>query len=416
MRYVLVGAGQRGMIYAKYLKEKFAEDIVAIAEPNDLRLAEAAKILDVESQACYHTAEELLEEDKLADVMILATMDKQHYAHAKLALEKGYDLLLEKPISPDGKECAELEELANRLKRKVVVCHVLRYTSFFSTLKQIVDSGELGRVLTIQHIENIGNFHMAHSFVRGNWRRADLSSPIILQKTSHDFDILAWLVGSQARYLSSLGNLTYFKTDNAPEGSGKRCLDCPVAENCRFDAKKAYLPIVGSWPATVVSEIQTEDAILEALSTGPYGKCVYKTDNDVCDHQVTNIEFENDVTVSMHLSAFNNKIQRSIKIMCEDGEIIGDDVSNIITINYFSSNNLYEASSRTIQLAEAEGGHGGGDLALIEDAVHVFNTDEESRSSISQSMESHYMAFAAEKSRIEKCVIDMSELKKDLLN
>lgn len=282
-------------------------------------------------------------------------------------------------------------------------------------IKKIIDSGELGKVVTIQHNENIGNFHMAHSFVRGNWRRSDLASPIIMQKSCHDMDVLSWLVDSGAKRISSYGDLAYFKEENAPEGSADRCLDCKVAADCRFDARKAYLPVRGQWPATVVSADQSEEGLLKELETSPYGRCVYRMDNDVCDHQVTLIEFKNGVTATFNLSGFTNKMYRTIKIMCEHGEIRGDDTLNVIEVTRFNSN-MAEAQQQTvIRPAAVSGGHNGGDTGLMIDFLeNLKNPDFSSRSSIEMSVESHIMAYAAEEARMTGTVIDMDELKAKL--
>ena len=315
LKLALIGAGQRGNIYAEYAYSNRKAEISAIVEPNKERRTIAARHYNVKPEMVFDQINDFFALGKVCDAVIIASMDRDHYKEVIPALEIGYDILLEKPISPSPVECLKIQKKANELERKVIVCHVLRYTPFFSSIKDIIDSGELGKIVSIQHNENIGNFHMAHSFVRGNWRNSALSSPLIMQKSCHDMDILTWLTGSEAKTISSFGDLRFFKESNAPENSAERCLDCKVADRCRFDAKKAYLPIRGEWPATVVGTDQTEEGLLENLKTSPYGRCVYRCDNDVCDNQVTLIQFKNGVTVTFNLSAFTNKMSRTLKIM-----------------------------------------------------------------------------------------------------
>jgi predicted dehydrogenase len=212
------------MIYSEYAFRSEKTDIVAVVEPNDNRRMTAADKFHIPKERQYVSADDFFLEGKLCDAVIIASMDRDHYKQVMRALELGYDILLEKPISPDPKECLEIQKKADDKGCKVIVCHVLRYTNFFATIKEIIDSKELGKVISIQHNENIGNFHIAHSFVRGNWRRSDLSSPLIMQKSCHDMDILSWLVGSEAKRISSFGSLRYFKEENAPKGSSDRCL------------------------------------------------------------------------------------------------------------------------------------------------------------------------------------------------
>lgn len=416
MKLALIGAGQRGMIYAKYAYEKANAEICAVVDISKEKRDIAAKEYNIPGERTFADVKDFFAQGKIADAIILATMDRDHYKQAMDAMDLGYDILLEKPISPDIQECIDIRNKAREKGVTIVVCHVLRYTRFFSTIKQIIDSGELGRVITIQHAENVGNFHMAHSFVRGNWRNSDLSSPIIMQKSCHDMDILLWLVGSNCKRISSFGNLSYFKEENAPIGSTDRCLTCPCAPNCRFDGKKAYLPIKGDWPALVLTEDQSEEGILKALKEGPYGRCVFRCDNNVCDNQVTSIEFENGVTATFHLSGLTNKMHRTIKVMCENGDIIGDDSEDFITVTKYSPNYLYEGEVKKIPINNEEGFHGGGDYRLTMDFLEAIGNKEnrtESRSSIERSVESHLMAYAAEQSRITGTVFNMDKFREN---
>ncbi len=415
MKLGLIGAGQRGMIYAEYAYNSKRGDIVAVVEPDDKRRKMAAEKFNIPLDKQFKTVEDFYQLGKICDAIIIASMDRDHYKQSMAGLELGYDILLEKPISPSPLECVKIQEKAHEKKCHVIVCHVLRYTNFFAELKRIIDSNELGKVITIQHNENIGNYHIAHSFVRGNWRRSDLASPLIMQKSCHDMDILTWLVNSNAKRISSYGDLTYFKEENAPRNSSDRCLTCKAAGECRFDAKKAYLPVRGQWPATVVSEDQTKEGLLKALETSPYGRCVYRCDNDVCDNQVSLIEFENGVTVSFNLSGFTNRMCRTIKIMCENGEIRGDDGLNVIEVTHFASNGVDGYEQRVIHPGSVEGGHGGGDTGLMEDFLDMLETkSEDSRSSVDRSVESHIMAYAAEQARVTGETIDIQSLKEEL--
>ena len=415
MKYILIGAGNRGMTYADWAVAHGIE-IAAIAELRPDRLQDAAARLQVPDNMCFSDAKDLLALGKIADAAIIATMDRDHYGHVMAALDCGYDILLEKPISPDPGECLEIEHKANALGRKITVCHVLRYTNFFGQLKQIIDSGELGKIVAIKHAENIGNFHMAHSFVRGNWRNARESSPIIMQKSCHDLDVLLWLTGSHCTKVAAFGGLSYFRESNAPAGSAQRCLDCPVAENCRFDAMKAYLPMLGQWPADVVCLEPTEEALREALRNGPYGRCVYRCDNNVWDHMSIILEFENGVTATFSLTAQTSAVHRSIHIMCEDGEIEADDKEQKIIIRRHVANQGETFDERIIHVRTNGSGHGGGDAGIMEDFSASLTESGESRSSISKSVESHLMACAIEESRVTGKMVDMEDFRRKLSN
>ena len=414
MKYVLIGAGNRGMTYGQWAADHGIE-IAAVAELRPDRLRDAAERLSVPENMLFSDASQLLKLGKIADAAIIATMDRDHFGHVMQALDCGYDILLEKPISPDPRECLAIEEKANALGRSITVCHVLRYTNFFGTLKQIIDSGELGSIVAVKHSENIGNFHMAHSFVRGNWRNDQLSSPIIMQKSCHDLDILLWLIDSHCTKVSAFGGLSYFKEANAPEGSAARCLDCPVAQNCRFDARKAYLPCLGGWPTDVVCLEQTEEALMDALKTSPYGRCVYRCDNNVCDHMSIIMEFENGVTATFSLTAQTSACYRNIHIMCEHGEILADDGQQQIIVRHHVASHADTFTDRTINVRTNSSGHGGGDAGIMEDfTASVSGSQIQTKSSISKSVESHLMACAIEKARLSGTVVDMNEFRQSL--
>ena len=414
MKYVLIGAGARGMIYANWAYRHGIE-IAAVAELRPDRLRQAGIRLDIPEGRQFRDARDLLSLGKIADAAIIATMDRDHYGHVMQALDCGYDILLEKPISPDPGQCLQIEAKANALGRKITVCHVLRYTNFFSGIKQILDYEELGKIVSIKHSENIGNFHMAHSFVRGNWRNDALSSPIIMQKSCHDLDILLWLTGSRCTKVAAFGSLSYFKEANAPAGSAERCCDCPAAPQCRYDAWKAYQPILGQWPADAVCLDQTEEALAEALRTGPYGRCVYRCDNNVCDHMSTILEFENGVTATFTLTAQTSACYRSIHIMCEDGEILADDAARRITVRHFVSHPAQSFEDRVLNVRTNGSGHGGGDAGIMEDFTASLESGAcDTRSSISRSVESHLIACAMEQARLTGTVVDMGQFRESV--
>ena len=412
MKFVLIGAGQRGMIYARYAREK-GHEIAAVAEPDEVKRRIAGDELCVPEENRFVTGKDLLARPKMGDAAIIATMDRDHFHEAIPAMEKGYHLLLEKPISPVPEETLDIEETAVRTGRHVTVCHVLRYSPFFRALKDAVNSGWIGKVITIQHNENIGNFHIAHSFVRGNWRRSDLASPLVMQKSCHDMDLLVWLAGSGCESIASFGDLTYFKEENAPENSAERCSECALKDTCRFSAYNCYLPVAGNWPAAVLTEDQTESGLREAIRTGPYGQCVYRCDNSVCDHQVCILRFRNGITATFNLSGFTNKMTRTIKIMGEDGEIRASEAENEIEITRFAGNWKTEPETEIIRPAEGVGGHSGGDSGIVDDFLGMLEGRETANATdIHESVESHMMACAAEEARLTGTVVRIADFRR----
>lgn len=424
LKVALAGLGSRGKdTYAptaKLFPEKM--EIVAIADIDPAKVEDVAKEYNVPKEMCFASAEELIAQDKLADVMFITTQDRQHVGHAIPALRKGYDLLLEKPISPDLEECREIVKVANECNRKVIVCHVLRYTPIYSKLKEVIDSGVAGDIVSVMSIENVGWWHQAHSFVRGNWRNSETTSPMILQKCCHDMDLLLWLTGKTCQSVSSFGSTYLFNEAKAPEGAAHRCMDgCKAKDNCPFDAEKIYLDNkkIGvkhghtQWPLDVLALHPTVESITEAIKEGPYGRCVYHCDNNVVDHQVVNLNMTDGSTISHTMCAFTATGSRYAKFMGTRGEIVADMTENTIKITEFGK------ETETIdvkKLATDFSGHGGGDNRMVEELLDMIieGTEPNNRTtSVDKSVESHYCALAAEQSRLAGGkVIDLDTLRK----
>ena len=432
MKIAIAGLGSRGRdTYARAAKlypDKM--EIAAIADIDPEKVMLTAREYQVPEEACFSSAEEMLREEKLADAMIIATQDRQHVGQAVAALEKGYHLLLEKPVSPDLDECRRLEETAKRCGKKVVVCHVLRYTPIYQKVKELLDAGVIGEVVSIMASENVGWFHQAHSFVRGNWSNSSETSPMILQKCCHDMDLYLWLAGKNCESLTSYGDTYLFKKENAPEGCTKRCLEgCRVKAECPFDAEKIYLDHKAfgyrrgnrRWPLDVlVPSGPTEEKVLAALQEGRYGRCVYHCDNDVVDHQVVNLRMTDGTTMSFTMCGFTPEISRYARFMGTRGEIRVSMMEKAedceISIRRFECDMPVETID-VAALSKDFSGHGGGDDRMMEEFLDIISGRKEESSyvtSLERSLESHYCALAAEYSRLHGgCPVDIAEFAKN---
>lgn len=410
--FAAIGAGSRGMTYGDFLlQEPHRGRMVAVAEPQADRRQAFCSAHGIAPDRSYATWEELLDQPRFCDAVIITTPDRRHMAPAMRALAAGYDILLEKPISPDPGDCLLLARRAEELGRTVTVCHVMRYAPLFQTLKRLLDEGRIGRLISIQWTENIAFWHFAHSFVRGNWRKAAESSPIILAKCCHDMDMLQWLVGRLCRRVHSFGTLTYFRPENAPANAARRCTDgCPHEPACVYSALKQYLGPDTGWPTNVISLDTSLAARTEALRTGPYGRCVYYADNDVPDHQVVNLEFEDGVTVAFSMVAFTVDNTRSFKLMGTRGEIRGYDRLGELEVRRFSG------ETEVIKVAQGRWGHGGGDVGVMRAFIaQLAGAPEDNLTSATASARSHLIAFAAEESRQTGRVVDLAEYEQRLL-
>ncbi|MGN0986088.1 MAG: Gfo/Idh/MocA family protein [Candidatus Enterenecus sp.] len=407
----IAGMGSRGWTYS-LCSEKYPEKmrVVAAADLRPDRLAMARERFGIADGMLFPSAEEMLAQPRLADIMVISTQDRQHVPMAVAAMKRGYHLILEKPISPELSECAEVLRVAEETGRQVIVCHVLRYTPFYGKLKELLDGGAVGEIVAVQHVENVVYWHQAHSFVRGNWRRSDETSPMILAKCCHDFDLLLWLTGKHCKSVSSFGGTYLFKPERAPEGAAKRCLDgCRAKAGCPYDAEKIYITNAATgvangkteWPCDVLANQPTVENIRQAIETGPYGRCVYACDNDVVDHQMVNMECTDGATLSLCMSAFTSRGGRDTKIMGTMGEIVANLSENTICVMPFGGEKTVIDISA---LAEDFSGHAGGDTRMVEeflDLVSGRSGPTVRTTSLQDSVESHFAALAAEKSRLE---------------
>lgn len=408
---IVLGCGGRGLAYAAYAKQHPEQlRIVGAAEPRADRLEKFVRQVCDSGCARFSSWEEALSRERFADCVFVCTLDSMHTRPAIEALRKGYHVLLEKPMSPVESECREIVHAAESSGRILSVCHVLRYTPFFQTIKRTISNGLLGEIMAMDQVENVAYWHQAHSFVRGNWRNSGETSPMILQKSCHDLDIILWLMNDQCVQVSSFGSLRHFAPDNAPEGATLRCLDgCPHTATCPYYAPRLYLTNDIGWPTDVIATDLSYEGRLKALKEGPYGRCVYHCDNDVVDHQVVNMEFSHGQVASFTMCGFTSDHGRQLKIMGTKGQLVADMCEFRITYTDF----LTEQEHR-LDVHEPEDmagyGHGGGDYAIVRDFVNSVRTGCASGniSSATVSLESHLMCFAAERSRLNHSVVGLS--------
>jgi predicted dehydrogenase len=401
---ITLGAGSRGNVYGNFAAQYPDQlRIVGVAEPIAIRNERYAAKHKIDAKARFDTWERVFERPKFADAIIISTPDALHYAPCMKALEMGYDILLEKPIAPTEKECRNILALAKKTGRIVAVCHVLRYAPYFVKMKELIAKNTIGNVISIQHLEPIEHIHMAHSYVRGNWHNSKKTTPIILAKSCHDLDIIKWMINKPAKQISAMGDLKWFRKENAPEGSTERCTDgCKVERSCPYSAINAYYDKRLRLSVFDLPEDKSKhpEAIMEKLKTTDYGRCVYRMDNDQPDHYITNIRFGDNITASFSMEAFTSYAGRRTRVMGSHGDMVGDMTELVITD--------FRTGKQTKLVPKAEdveeyrnSGHGGGDWLLARDFVQAVAQQNPKllTSTIDESIESHIMGFMAEESR-----------------
>lgn len=401
---ITLGAGNRGNVYGNFAA-KFPDQlkIVGVAEPIPLRNERYATKHQVPAANRFDTWERVFERPKFADAIIITTPDALHYAPCMKALAMGYDILLEKPIAPTEKECRDILALAKKTGRIVAVCHVLRYAPYFVKMKELIAQGAIGEVISVQHLEPIEHLHMAHSYVRGNWHNSKATTPIILAKSCHDLDIIKWVINKPAKQISAMGDLKWFRKENAPAGSTARCTDgCAIERTCPYSAIRSYYDKRQRLSVFDLPDDKTQHAevIMEKLKTTNYGRCVYRMENDQPDHYITNIRFADNITASFSMEAFTSYAGRRTRIMGSMGDMVGD-MKELVITDFRTDKQV----KLVPQAEDVEGyknsGHGGGDWLLARDFVQAVAQQNPKllTSTIDESIESHIMGFMAEESR-----------------
>ena len=406
---VLAGAGQRGHhAYGRWaLDHPAVLRFVAVVEPDLARRARFAVAHDIEDELAVASFAEL--PDRVAECCFVAAPDQAHHALAIAALDDGYHLFLEKPIAATVEDCVDLAVRSSQADVVTAVGHVLRSTPFFRAVRDVVQSGRLGDIITVEHRENVAAWHMAHSFVRGNWAVAAAATPMIVQKCCHDFDILRWVLDDDTARLASFGSLYHFHPEHAPQGAAERCIDCPV-EDCPFDARRVYLNMGNTgWPIHVITDDLSRSGRLAALEDGPYGRCVYTADSDVVDHQVVAMELVSGTTVSLAMHGHSPREERTMRYDGSVATLRGrfGGVQSIEVLDH-ATGDVDEIS------IASRGGHGGGDDGAIRRFLAEVRGDEEPSNTIEDSLDPHLYAFASEEARLSGKTIELDRYRDEL--
>ena len=401
----VIGCGARGCgTYARIMKGSFSDRfrVVALCDVKPELLERYGEIHEVPEEDRF-TDETVFFEKKRADLLLVCTQDADHTRMIIKGLSLGYDILAEKPLTASRKDCRALLAAQKKYGGKVLVCHVLRYAPAFRKVAELLDAGEIGKLAAIEATEQVWYPHQAHSFVRGNWRNSKETSPMIIAKCCHDLDLLQYYAGSRCRSISSVGDLSWFKPENAPEGAADRCTECPHIDTCPYSAKRIYIDRWKNYPDSWFSYIiaferpLTEEALEKAIQDGPYGRCVYHCDNDVVDHQMTTMTFENGVKATLTMTAFTANGGRIMSFYGSLGEIVLNEDENTVKLMKFGEEpQVWKIS----ELVTSGSGHGGGDYGLVAELADMVDGNAPARTSLAASIESHLMAICAEESRL----------------
>ncbi|OHB52416.1 MAG: hypothetical protein A2Y10_10540 [Planctomycetes bacterium GWF2_41_51] len=414
IKMVLIGAGNRGRgVFGRYaLDNPHKAEYVAVVEPDDEKRAIFGAEHNIPESRRFKASEDFFRKNgKIADAIIIATLETERLNIILGSIDKQYNILVEKPLGCTMEEVLKIADAASRFKEIFVVCHQMRYVAGYDIIKSLIKSGRFGKIIAMQHSENLSYHHMAHSFVRGLFNN-DSMTPMILAKSCHDMDIMRYLIDKRPLRVSSFGNLNYFRKENAPEGAPNYCLQgCHEYKNCPYDVQKIYFN-ENTDPAYIrqMGIVKNNQELFELLRHNQFGRCVFKCNNNVVDHQVVHIEFEDGITGSFQMAGHNYLERRITKLSLTNGEIYFDTNEGLIQASTFAP-----ANEEIIKPAGMESSHMGGDKAIMDAFVDAICTGEKKHiiTPVEMSLDSHLMAFAAEKARLNNLVVDINEFESE---
>ena len=412
LKVVLIGCGDRACVYAHFGVHEFKQmEIVAAVDPDEARRIYVHNQFNVPLDRCYKDISEVLSQGKIADAVINGTMDALHIETSIPFLKQGYDMLLEKPITNNEEELLKLAKTAKEHNCKLMICHVLRFSDFYREIKKTLLSGEVGNIININTTERVGAYHSSVSYLRGKWNsEVKCGSSLLLAKCCHDLDLIAWFNNSTRPMMTySMGGRNFFNRENAPKGCGERCLvDCPkeIKEKCIYDAEYMYikndhLPWY-PWQCTGKNyqDVTLEEKIESLKTYNPHGKCIYKCDGDLLDHQQVLIKFKDGSTACHTLVLGAMKADRTIHIMGTKGEIEGAASEGKLYIRTFDKDTA-GYKERVVNFNEKKGetgGHFGGDKGIVQDFLSYLSGNKPSISTtvINDSIIGHLMVYDAD--------------------
>ncbi|XP_054637287.1 uncharacterized protein zgc:154075 isoform X2 [Dunckerocampus dactyliophorus] len=400
VRIIVVGAGCRGNVYSRYaIVHPDRVQVVGVADPNKFARTKFQQLYKIADENLCEDWRTLVQKDKCADAVLICTPDHLHKEPAVAFAKKGYHLLLEKPMATKVEDCLEIVKVCSQ-----------------NGVMELLDDGVVGDVIHIQHLEQIGFYHFAHSYVRGNWRNEAESCFSLLAKSCHDIDLIHhWAGARKCLKVTSFGSVSHFSREHKPTGAADRCLDCSVEDTCPYSASKIYLDRVKQghtgWPVSVTcpNSLPDIETVTEALKTGLYGRCVYECDNDVCSNQVVNMEFAGGLTAAFSMIAFTEELcLRKTTIYGSMGELSFSD-NEIRVFDFLTQKNTKYVAKVDAPEGFGLAGHGEADYHLMDSFISAVTNNDPSLiiSGAEESLRSHLLVFEAERSRREGRVIDI---------
>jgi predicted dehydrogenase len=406
LRIAVIGAGVRGTgLSRKLSSSEFAAKVVAVAEPDEEKRNSFAKEFNLPKDNIFSGWENLTTQLDDCDAAIIATLDNQHTGPALACLNRGWHLLVEKPLADSFEKCLMIDKAREKADKVVAVCHTLRFMYGYRKVKQLLEDGTIGQLIHIAHFEAIGNLRFVHNYVRGRWAQEKNNTFLLLHKCCHDIDYINWLIKEPCVRVSSFGSLKFFTPQNAPAGSTNRCTDnCLVRDSCPYNAVRIYVDgPLEEWPAKDICKVHTKDIHFDAIKNGPYGICAWRANNDVVDHQSVMMEFEGGTNATCTLSGYSATNGRRIRLQGSLGEMLFDEAAGTISIKKFAEN-----ESEIIGVPSPLTYHPE-DKDILDNWISSIILSTSVTVNTREALRTHAVVFASELSRKERRVVELAE-------
>ena len=350
-KYVLAGASYR-CYYMFYLplvdQYNYNSVVTGVYDINKTR-CEFFKKKGGDTLNIYDDYDKMLDTEK-PDVVIVTTVDSTHHDFIIRALEKGCDVLSEKPITNTYERCLAIREAEKRTGHKVTTTFNARFSPVTTEIKKIISGGKLGKVLHVSYDHYLNRAHGGDYFKRWH-RKMENSQGMMLHKSTHCFDLMNWLIDDMPEEVNALGNRIYY--GDASKVKGERCSKCPYLE-CESRASQ--------------SDIVDQDLYFNAEHEDGYirDKCAFLPDADILDSYSVSVKYRGGAIMSYSLNLFSFDEGSKMVFTCEYGmiECIRNKIDHlpyhVITIKY------RDGKSEEIHLPKLAGSHGGSDARLVD--------------------------------------------------
>ncbi len=355
-RYVIVGAGFRCYtMFVRNLQEHF-RDAVALTGVYDINPGRAAYFQSLvgEEMKVYTDFEAMLDTEK-PDGVIVCTVDSEHHSYVIRALDKGYDVVCEKPVTNTFERCLAIREAQRRSGRNVAVTFNCRAMPHFAKLKELISGGLIGKVYAVNYEYCLDRSHGADYFKRWH-RKMEFSQGMLLHKSTHHFDIVNWLLEDEPAFVTALGNQMYYADQG--KSMGTRCSQCPGRDSCGSAEVQD----------TKVDGVSINDGMFYAVE-GEDGyvrdTCCFLPDADICDNLSVSVQYNRGTILSYTLNLFSMHEGYRLVLTGENGVAVLEDWTDSAEDTYHIRILHRDGQWEDHPVEKASGGHNGGDIRLI---------------------------------------------------